>query len=166
MDLPKDPADPEERKAKIKREISRYQQRFRVDYGDNLIIHPGELVLGATLEYLRLPKDILCYVIGRSSWGRLGLTVATATVVEPGFRGCVTLELVNSGEVPLAIVPGCRIAQLVFHAVSGAGEYGKDKKYSCATGPEFPRIYEDKDLEFWVNPRGLTTSDNEHAPDD
>jgi len=128
MDIPSDPA-------KIEQKIYRYQRKFRIDYGERLILHPSELVLGATFEYMRIPKDLLCYVIGRSSWGRLGLTVATATVVEPGFRGCITLELVNSGVVPIALVPGCRIAQLVFHPVRGAGRY-EGKKYTCPTGPQ------------------------------
>jgi len=147
MDLQKEPA-------KIEQNIYRYQRKFRIDYGESLVLHPGELVLGATFEYMQIPNDLLCYVIGRSSWGRLGLTVATATVVEPGFRGCITLELVNSGVVPIALVPGCRIAQLVFHPVRGAARY-KGKKYTCPTGPDFSKIHLDKEMVFWAQPRNV-----------
>ena len=63
----------------------------------------------------------MAYVIGRSSWGRLGLVIATATMIQPGFHGTITLELTNVGNVPLVLLPGTRIAQLVFHHV-GANE--------------------------------------------
>jgi dCTP deaminase len=57
-------------------------------------------------------------VIGRSSWGRRGLIVATAVIIHPGFKGPITLELKNLGEVPIALYPFDRIAQLAFHSVA------------------------------------------------
>jgi dCTP deaminase len=94
-----------------------YQTHVYVPFGSSLVIHPGELVLGGTLEYLSVPSDLVGLVIGRSSWGRLGLVIATATKVDPGFRGILTLELVNQGSVPIRLYPGTRIAQLVFYPV-------------------------------------------------
>lgn len=132
---------------RVRRHFRKYQSRVRVKYGTGFILHPGQLVLGATLEYLRLPSDITAYVIGRSSWGRMGLVVATATNVAPGFCGSLTLEFVNMGEVPLTIYPGIRIAQLVFHRGPGEGAY--TGRHRCATGPEFSKILDDKDLQLW-----------------
>lgn len=96
-------------------------ESFVLQFGEPLIIHPHQFVLARTLEVVRLPKNLLAYVIGRSSWGRRGLIVATAVVVHPGFSGPITLELKNVGEVPIALYPMDRIAQLTFHDVSVAG---------------------------------------------
>jgi dCTP deaminase len=96
-----------------------------VPFGRSLVIHPHQFILGMTLEYLRLPKGVLAYVIGRSTWGRLGLIVATAIGVHPGFAGCLILELRNLGETPLSLYPGQTIAQLFLHEVkNGAGVPG------------------------------------------
>src|SRR5712691_2651005 len=84
---------------------------------------------------------------GRSSWGRLGLIIATAVTVGPGFKGCVTLELVNEGGVPLVVYPGVRIAQLVFQRTGGSSTYVG--KYTCPTGPEFSKIHADVEVSAW-----------------
>lgn len=96
--------------------------RFVLQLGEPLIVHPHQLVLARTLEVVRLPQGLMSYVIGRSSWGRRGLIVATAVVVHPGFCGPITLELKNVGEVPIALYPLDRIAQLTFHEVGSGGE--------------------------------------------
>jgi dCTP deaminase len=131
----------------IQGRIAKYQERLLIELRKPFILHPNQLVLGTTLEYVRLPNDIACYVIGRSSWGRLGLVIATASAVAPNFRGCITLELINHGEVPLILYPGIRIAQLVLHSTKGEGEY--TGRYKCPTGPQFSRIHEDSELPFW-----------------
>jgi len=88
-----------------------------VPFGEKYLLHPQSFVLGITLEWLRLPKDLSAYVIGKSSWGRRGLIIATATGVHPGFPGCLTLELTNVGEIPIEIQPGIEICQIFFHEV-------------------------------------------------
>ncbi len=88
-----------------------------VRFGDSFLLHPRNFVLGVTLEWIRLPGDLAGYVIGRSSWGRRGLIIATAVGVHPGFTGCLTLELTNLGEIPIAIHPGDSICQLFLHSV-------------------------------------------------
>jgi dCTP deaminase len=109
-----------------------YRKEY-VPLGGSLIIHPHQFILAATLEYIRLPFDLMSYVIGRSTWGRLGLIVATAVGIQPGFAGTLTLELRNLGETPLTLYPGQAIGQLFFHTVergplppdaSGSGQYG------------------------------------------
>jgi dCTP deaminase len=92
-----------------------------VPFGSRYVLHPGGFVLGATLEWIRLPKDLAAYVIGKSSWGRRGLIIATASGVHPGFKGCLTLELSNVGEIPIAIEPGMPVCQLALHRVEGSG---------------------------------------------
>ena len=82
-------------------------------------IHTKEFVLGVTLEWIRLPSNRAAYVVGRSSWGRHGLIIATATGVHPGFTGCLTLELSNVGEIPITVKPGTTICQLFIHEVRG-----------------------------------------------
>ena len=96
-----------------------------VSFGQAIIIHPHQFVLARTMEVVRLPVSLMAYVIGRSSWGRRGLTVATAVAVHPGFAGPITLELKNVGEVPIALYPFDRVAQLIFHDVEGADEATK-----------------------------------------
>ncbi len=62
------------------------------------------------------------YVIGRSSWGRHGLIIATATGVHPGFTGCLALELANVGEIPITIKPGTTICQIFIQKVDGVAK--------------------------------------------
>ena len=132
----------------VERRIGEYQEKIFVQIGKHLVLHPQQLVLGSTLEYVRLPNDLIAEVIGRSSWGRAGLLIATATLVGPGFAGVITLELTNEGDAPIALYPGARIAQLVFHKLI-TKEKIKPRllttKYIGATGPSFSKLHEDKD---------------------
>lgn len=92
---------------------------YYVPFGAGFILHPKAFVLGVTLEWIRLPSNRAAYVVGRSSWGRHGLIIATATGVHPGFTGCLTLELSNIGEIPVTVKPGTTICQLFIHEVRG-----------------------------------------------
>lgn len=86
--------------------------------GEPFVIHPGEFVLGRTLEWVELPDDVLARVEGKSSLGRLGLIVhATAGFVDPGWRGTLTLEFANLTRIPIKLRPGLPIAQLSFMAL-------------------------------------------------
>jgi dCTP deaminase len=93
------------------------ERREYVQLGKSFIVHPAQFVLGCSLEYFGLPYHVVGYVVGRSSWGRLGLVIATAFGVHAGYRGVITLELTNLGEVPVRIYPGWPIAQIFFHEV-------------------------------------------------
>lgn len=135
------------RGAHLRAEIEKYQERIRIRYHQRFTLHPRQFVLGASLEYVRLPNNVAGQVIGRSSWGRLGLIIATATAVAPSFKGCITLELVNLGEVPIVVYPGFRIAQLVLQEATGPVEYSG--RYQCPTGPQFSRVGEDADIGRW-----------------
>lgn len=118
------------------------QRAMQLAWGDTFVLHPAELVLAATLEYLVLPADLSAQVISRSSYGRLGLLSATAVQVHPHFHGCLTLELVNLGTVPLLLTPGERVAQLVL-APTSATPPPSPSKYHCPVGPEFSKVRTD-----------------------
>jgi dCTP deaminase len=94
-----------------------------VDDGKPFVIHPGEFVLGRTLEWVRLPDDIVARIEGKSSLGRLGLIVhATAGFVDPGFEGTLTLEITNLTRVPIKLYADRPIAQLSFMALDRPAE--------------------------------------------
>jgi dCTP deaminase len=104
-----------------------------IPFGEEFILHPNTFVLAVTLEWIRLPTNLAAYVVGKSSWGRCGLIIATATGVHPGFFGCLTLELSNVGEIPIAVKPGYPIGQLFLHTVEHANGDGATPTVSRST---------------------------------
>jgi dCTP deaminase len=118
--------------------VHSYQEKVRIRSEERFVLHPHQLALGATREYVSLPRSISANIVGRSTWGRTGLIIATATKIDPGFRGCVTLEIVNAGVIPIVLYPGILVAQLVFFRTEGVAEYSGS--YECPTGPEFPKL--------------------------
>ncbi len=125
----------------LKENIYMYQRKERISRGQRFVLHPGQLALGASLEYVCLPQNMSGSIVGRSTWGRTGLVIATATKIDPGFGRCVTLELVNEGEVPLVLYPGLCVAQIVLMRTKEPGTY--KGRYRCPTGPEFPKLDEE-----------------------
>ncbi|HRL11012.1 MAG TPA: dCTP deaminase [Aggregatilineales bacterium] len=90
-----------------------------VDPGAPFILHPNTFVLAITLEHVELPDDIVGRLEGRSSLGRLGIIVhATASVIDPGWKGRIVLELANHGQMPVALYPGMRICSVTFEPLS------------------------------------------------
>lgn len=121
-----------------------------VEAGDEgFILHPGEFVLGATLERVRLGEDIVARLEGKSSLGRLGLLIhSTAGFVDPGFDGYLTLELSNVANLPIAIYPGMRIGQISFYQMTTPADhpYGSStagSKYQGQRGPTPSRSHVD-----------------------
>lgn len=118
---------------------------------NEFILHPGDFVLGTTMERVEIPSDLIAHVEGRSSLGRLAIVVhATAGIVDPGYRGQITLELSNLGTAPVALTPGMRISQLTFTELSSPAErpYGSDRgsKYQDQRGPQASRIQSDHEF--------------------
>ena len=113
------------------------------------ILHPGEFVLGSTLERVALPDDLVARLEGKSSLGRLGLLIhSTAGYVDPGWDGYLTLELSNVANLPITIYPGMKIGQISFFRLSTAADrpYGsKDRgsKYQGQRGPTASRFFEE-----------------------
>lgn len=106
---------------------------------EGYLLMPGRFVLGCTQEVIRMPKQAVCAVEGKSSLGRLGLAVhITAGFVDPGFEGQITLELHNSFPRPLLLRPGMKVAQLAFMALQQTPErvYGAaGNSYQGQLGP-------------------------------
>jgi dCTP deaminase len=94
-------------------------ERYEAPFKHKFLLHPGMLVLVPTLEWIKLPSDLQGTVTARSSWAREGLSIATASLIHPGYNGIVTLELANLGQIPLGLYPGLRIAQIAFHTLTG-----------------------------------------------
>ena len=94
--------------------------RFTKDHP--FILKPGEFVLAATNEYVTFPSSLCGFVQGRSSIGRIGLTVQNAGFIDPGFEGTITLELVNESRMAIALIPGYRVVQVVLMDVRGNSE--------------------------------------------
>jgi dCTP deaminase len=110
-----------------------------IPLGQKFVLHPGQLVLSTTLEWFRFPSDMMAYVVGRSIWGRRGLLVATATAVQPGSTGTITLELANVGEIAVVLRPGAAIGQIFFHEIADASSLGEDSgRRSTFTGAHRP----------------------------
>jgi dCTP deaminase len=111
------------------------------------ILHPGEFVLGSTLERVALPDDLVARLEGKSSLGRLGLLIhSTAGFVDAGWDGHLTLELSNVANLPIAIYPRMKIGQISFLRMTTAAEnpYGSKiagSKYQGQRGPTPSRYY-------------------------
>jgi dCTP deaminase len=112
------------------------------------ILHPGEFVLGSTLERVTLPDDLVARLEGKSSLGRLGLLIhSTAGFIDPGWDGHVTLELSNVANLPITIYPEMKIGQVSFVQLSEPAEkpYGSagiGSKYQGQRGPTPSRYWQ------------------------
>jgi len=95
--------------------LKQKHERFDIPFEDQFLLHPGTLALVPTLEWVVLPYNLQGVVTARSSWAREGLNIATATIINPGYKGIITLELANFGEIPIMLYPGLRIAQIAFY---------------------------------------------------
>jgi dCTP deaminase len=118
------------------RAIGSYFQETRREIGEKFVVYPNQVVLATTIEYVSLPLEIYGDVISRSSYTRLGLPINT--MIQPGFRGCVPIELFNHGNSPVELVVGCRICQIRFFKIENNKPYlqeGNPRKYFGNTRP-------------------------------
>jgi dCTP deaminase len=111
------------------------------------ILHPGEFVLGSTLERVAIPDDLVARLEGKSSLGRLGLLIhSTAGYVDPGWDGYLTLELSNVANLPITIYPSMKIGQISFFRLTSPADapYGSaGNKYQGQRGPTPSRSFRD-----------------------
>jgi dCTP deaminase len=131
----------------VKQEMEELTELVEVAPDEAFILHPGEFVLGSTLERITLPDDLVARLEGKSSLGRLGLLIhSTAGFIDPGWDGHVTLELSNVANLPITIYYGMKIGQLSFVQLSepaehpyGTGSLGS--KYQGQAGPTPSRYW-------------------------
>lgn len=122
-----------------------------VSEGERFMLHPGEFVLGQTLERISVGNSLLGRLDGKSSLGRLGLLIhSTAGYVDPGWIGNLTLELGNVARLPIALYPGMKIGQISFHRMSSVVDqpYGSKElrsRYQGQTEPTASAIHVDFD---------------------
>ncbi len=132
----------------VKQPQEELTELLEVDGTTPFILHPGEFVLGSTLERVRLPDDLVARLEGKSSLGRLGLLIhSTAGFIDPGWDGHVTLELSNVANLPITIYHGMKIGQLSFVQMTEAAEtpYGTAElgsKYQGQRGPTPSRYWQ------------------------
>lgn len=120
-------------------------QKLSIKEGEKFILQPGQFALASTLESVKIPDDIAARLEGRSSMARLGIIVhSTASLIDPGFIGQITLELANLGPKPVILEPGMRICALSFETLSSEAitPYHKKKnaKYLHQAGPTGSKI--------------------------
>jgi dCTP deaminase len=131
----------------VKTDTSGLTELVEIEPDGVFILHPGEFVLGTTLERVALPDDLVARLEGKSSLGRLGLLIhSTAGFVDAGWDGQLTLELSNVASLPITLYPGMKIGQISFIQMTtaadhpyGSGEVGS--KYQGQRGPIASQYY-------------------------
>ncbi len=132
----------------VKEDLSDLTELVEMDDDQPFILHPGEFVLGSTLERVKVPNDLVARIEGKSSLGRLGLLIhSTAGFVDAGWNGQLTLELSNVASLPITLYPSMKIGQMSFMQMTteadhpyGSGEVGS--KYQDQVGPIASRYNE------------------------
>ncbi len=110
--------------------------------GEQFILHPGEFVLGSTVEVVGIPDDLVARLEGKSSLGRLGLLIhSTAGYIDPGWHGTITLELSNVARLPIAIYPDMPIGQISFLQLTTPVDRPYTGKYAGQQGPVASRYF-------------------------
>ena len=132
----------------VKQPQEELTELVEIDDERPFILHPGEFVLGSTLERVRLPDDLVARLEGKSSLGRLGLLIhSTAGFIDPGWDGHVTLELSNVANLPITIYHAMKIGQISFMQMTepASTPYGSEaigSKYKGQRGPTASRYWQ------------------------
>lgn len=109
--------------------------------GDFCIIPPNSYVLGVTVEYFNIPKDVIGVCVGKSTYARSG-AIINVTPIEPGFQGEVVIEIANQTPLPLKIYANQGIGQLMFHLLDRectVGYNDRKGKYQGQRGITLPK---------------------------
>ena len=132
----------------VKKDLADLTELVEISGDEAFMLHPGEFVLGSTLERVTIADDLVARVEGKSSLGRLGLLIhSTAGFIDAGFDGHITLELSNVANLPITIYPGMKIGQVSFMTMTTAADkpYGsgaRGSKYQGQRGPTPSRYFE------------------------
>ena len=132
----------------VKEDLTALTELVEIATDEAFMLHPGEFVLGSTLERIAVPDDLVARIEGKSSLGRLGLLIhSTAGFIDAGFDGHITLELANVASLPITLYPGMKIGQVSFVQMTTPADnpYGsgaKGSKYQGQRGPTPSRYFE------------------------
>jgi len=132
----------------VKKDLTELTELVEIPDGEAFILHPGEFVLGSTLERIGIAADLVARVEGKSSLGRLGLLIhSTAGFIDAGFDGHITLELSNVANLPITLYPSMKIGQVSFMTMTTPADrpYGsgaRGSKYQGQRGPTPSRYFE------------------------
>ena len=110
--------------------------------GSNILIPPNSFALGHSVEYFRIPRNVLVLCIGKSTYARCGIIV-NVTPLEPEWEGHITIEISNTTPLPARIHSGQGITQLLFlesDEVCETSYADRKGKYQKQTGVTTPRI--------------------------
>ena len=110
--------------------------------GDICVIPPHSFVLGRSLEYFRIPRDILVICLGKSTYARCGIVI-NVTPLEPEWEGYVTIEISNTGPLPVRLYANEGIGQLIFFEASEMCERSyadKKGKYQAQKAITFAKV--------------------------
>jgi len=134
--------------------LTSFFQETRRTVGETFLLHPSQTVLSSSLEYIKLPRNIVMELNVRSSYARLGLNLST--IVQPGYTGCVSIELTNTNKNPINLTVGSTILQgRLFKLNNRLNYFSKDRKYICQVRPVISAVNEDSDLKvlnaLWKN---------------
>lgn len=105
---------------------------------EDIVLKAGTCTLVHTLEWVELPLNLAAKLMCRSSFGRRGVLIGGG-YVDPGFRGNLTLCLVNMGDEDVTLQKGERVVQMIFHQVTGSTD-GYGGRYQDSTGTVGVRI--------------------------
>lgn len=119
---------------------------YRELRGPTITIPPHSFLLATTMESIRLPQNLVAFVEGRSSIGRIGLFIQNAGWVDPGFEGQITLELYNANSLPIRLEAGRRICQLVFCNMDQAAAVPYKGKYQGQKNATGSRVFRDTEV--------------------
>ncbi len=115
--------------------------------GETFILYPNQTIIGVTLEYLKIPNNICVLLSLRSSYSRLGLH--TEALFQPGYVGCLSIELTNINKTPVKITVGARIFQgRLVETYSMSNYFSKKRKYVCQTKPKLSALHDGPDLKI------------------
>ena len=131
------------------RSIGSYFQKTRREVGERFVLYPNQVVLTTTLEYVSLPSNVYADILSRSSYTRLGIHINT--MVQPGFRGSIPIELFNHSNNAIELIVGSRILQARLFKVGDNSEYfsaNNARKYLGNVRPTASKADSDDDIQI------------------
>ena len=135
-----------------------FYQETRRKVGETFLLHPNQTVLASSLEYIKLPPNVFATLSMRSSYSRLGLSLSS--YIQPGYCGCISLELTNTNKFAVNLTVGVRLFQATLFKLDKDLDYfTRQRKYICQVRPKLTAFHTDSDLDtlhkIWKNDNGL-----------